>query len=467
MSEFSATLDRIIAVQRAALAKDGIPSEDVRIDRLARVAKLISENREEISDALSRDFGYRADTHTLIELSSTINAMTFSAKHVGEWMKPDHREALAADARAVVEYTPKGVIGIMGPWNVPFYLIMIPLAGVLAAGNRAVIKPSEFTPIAAELMQRLVAQYFSEDEVTVVLGGATEGAEFASAAFDHIMFTGSTNVGRHVMRAASANLVPVTLELGGKCPTIVTESFNIDRAAERIMAVKAYNSGQICVAPDHVYVPESRKQEFINACLTATKTMYPEGIGSPDYTSMINSHHYQRMADMVQDARDKGATVIDAIASEGKRHERQFPLTLVLDPGDDAQVMNEEIFGPILPIFGYTAIDDVLTAIATRDHPLGLFIFSDHDSEIRYILDHSVSGGVTVNDVMAHIYPDDLPFGGIGPSGMGRYHSKYGFEEFSNVRSVYYQTESEEQIAAVRAPYSSEVRQFWLTPFDA
>jgi coniferyl-aldehyde dehydrogenase len=460
-SEFSTKLGSLINGQRAAFIADGFPSAKVRIDRLDRAKRLLVENRDRIAEALSADFGNRSKEQTIIgDIFSSAGSLGHAAANIEAWMQAEKHEALAPDAEARIEYQPLGVVGVIGPWNFPYNLVFAPLAGILAAGNRAVLKPSEFTPEASKLMETLISSYFTRDEVAVVLGGAKEGAEFASAHFDHLLFTGSTGVARHVMRAAAENLTPVTLELGGKSPVIVTDQFDLDEAAARIMTVKTFNAGQICLAPDYAYVPADRVKSFTDACVSAVRAIFPDGMASPDYTTIITERHCERLAGLVEDARAKGAQIIQALSDDGGRSARRFPPTLIVDPLEDARVMQEEIFGPILPILTYSDLGHVVADIRARPHPLALYYFGKDDAQARRVLDGTTSGGVTINDVMAHVYAEGLPFGGIGPSGMGSYHGKAGFLTFSHARSVYRQSAAQEAVMLARPPYTDATRQF-------
>lgn len=460
-STFSAQLDRVITSQRRAYDRDGFPSAAVRVDRLNRAADLLTTNREEIADALSDDYGYRSREETIIvDIFAAVGALRNAAANVETWMQPTFHEALAADAEARVEYIPLGVVGIIGPWNFPYYLTFAPLAGVLAAGNRAIIKPSEFTPNASALMAELVAATFEENEFTVTLGGPSEGADFAAARFDHLIFTGSTSVAKHVMRAAAGNLTPVTLELGGKSPVIITDQFDMSEAAARVMTVKTYNAGQICLAPDYVFVPRGREQMFADACISAMSTMYPAGIMSDDYSSVLTDRHFDRLTNLVTDARDKGAQVIETLPQAGTNNERRFSPTLLVGANETMIAMQEEIFGPVLPLISYDHIDDVLAKIRSGPRPLALYYFGADDDKARKVLDGTASGGVTINDVMTHAFPETLPFGGIGASGTGSYHGKTGFLSFSHARAIYRQSPQQEAALLMRAPYGPEINAF-------
>jgi coniferyl-aldehyde dehydrogenase len=364
-------------------------------------------------------------------------------------------------SRARVEYQPKGVIGIISPWNFPVNLTFAPLANVFAAGNRAMIKPSEFTEATSELMKTLIADYYSEEEVAVVTGGPEIGAAFSALAFDHLIFTGATSIAHHVMRAAAENLVPLTLELGGKSPVVLGRSANLEKAASRIMAGKTMNAGQICLAPDYAFVPEEDTREFVGAAQAAIGKMFPSGLkDNDDYTSVINQRHYDRLNSYLDDAREKGAEIVEINPGNEtfaqQPHHKMAP-HLILNPTDDMKVMQDEIFGPILPVKSYQETSEALDYINGRPRPLGLYYFGEDAGERDQVVNGTTSGGVTVNDVVFHVAQEDLPFGGIGPSGMGSYHGRDGFMEFSHKKAIYTQTGSE-MLAMMRPPYGDAFR---------
>jgi coniferyl-aldehyde dehydrogenase len=338
--------------------------------------------------------------------------------------------------RAHVEYQPLGVVGIVSPWNYPLSLALMPLATALAAGNRAMIKPSEVTPATSGALVALVAETFSEDEVAVVTGDATVGAAFAALPFDHLFFTGSTAVGRAVMRAASEHLVPVTLELGGKSPVLVDRGQPLDRVAADVAYGKLANAGQTCIAPDYVLLHESDVDEFAGAFGRAVAALYPEGPASEDYTSIVNARHYERLRGLVADARAKGARTVEAGPSPERAKERAhtLPPTLVFDVRDDMRIMREEIFGPVLPIVTYRSLDEAIDFVNARPRPLALYYFGSSAANRRRVLTRTTSGGVTVNGTLLHYVQDDLPFGGVGA---GAYHGIEGFRAFSHRKAVF------------------------------
>jgi coniferyl-aldehyde dehydrogenase len=452
--------------QKAACIREGLPSAETRIERLDKSIELLCNHSDALCDAMNADFGHRSiDQSRFSDIGGSIHALKFAKKNVRSWMRSEKRSTQFPlglfGARSAVHYQPKGVVGIISPWNFPVSLTFAPLAGVLAAGNRVMIKPSEFTEQTSALMAELFTKYFDGDEITVVMGGADVGAEFSSLPFDHIVFTGATSIAHHVMRAAAENLVPVTLELGGKSPVIIGESTDLPMVALRIMSGKTLNAGQICLAPDYVFLPKGEESDFVAAANAAVSTMYPEGLrDNADYTAVISQHHLDRLEDYLEDARAKGAKVI-AInpASEdfSKQTHRKMAPHIVFNTTDDMLLMKDEIFGPILPVKTYKKVQDCVAYINERPRPLGLYYFGSDSAERDYVLNSTTSGGVTINDVFFHVAQEDLPFGGVGPSGMGAYHGRDGFNEFSHKKAVYTQAGGD-IFAVVRPPYGDKFR---------
>ncbi|MCI4643959.1 MAG: coniferyl aldehyde dehydrogenase [Hyphomonadaceae bacterium] len=459
-------MDDILRAQKAANLRDGAPSVAQRIDWIDRCIGLLVDHQAEIEEAISQDFGHRSkDATRFTDVASSIGALKHAKKHVAKWMRAEKRKVEfplgLLGSRAELQYQPKGVVGVISPWNFPVNLTFGPLAGIFAAGNRVMIKPSEFTEATSELMKSMFAKVFSEEEVAVITGGPEVGAQFSALPFDHLIFTGATSVARHVMRAAADNLVPLTLELGGKSPVILGRSANMDKAAARIMAGKTLNAGQICLAPDYAIVPEEQAGAFVSAATAAVETMYPSGLkDNDDYTSIVNQRHYDRLMGYLDDARAKGADVIE-LNPKGEQFEQQphhkIAPHLVLNPSDDMTVMQDEIFGPILPVKTYTETREAVAYVNAHDRPLGLYYFGEDAGEKDMVLNATTSGGVTVNDVIFHVGQEDLPFGGVGPSGMGSYHGWEGFREFSHAKSVYTQT-GNEILAMFRPPYGDKFR---------
>ena len=455
----------LLEKQRAAYLKDGPPSAEVRIDRINRCISLLVEHQDEIADALNKDFGSRSPQMSkFTDVSGSIGPLKHARENLKKWMKVERRSPTPAilgwfGAKAEVQYQPLGVVGVISPWNFPVNLTFTPLAGILAAGNRCMIKPSEFTPATSELMARMFKKSFSDTEIAVCTGGADVGEAFSRLAFDHLLFTGATSIAYHVMRAAAENLVPLTLELGGKSPVIVSESANIELTASRVMTGKTLNAGQICLAPDYVIVPEGKRDEFISKASEAVTRMFPTLKDNPDYTSVINQRHYDRLKFYIEDAKAKGATIVEVNpAKEDLRQQPHHKIapTFILDPTDDMKVMQDEIFGPILPVKTYKSVDDAIGYVNSKARPLGLYYFGEDAPEKEKVLTRTTSGGVTVNDTIMHVAMEDLPFGGVGPSGMGSYHGVDGFRQFSHRKAVYQQPTSnfvEKQLKNIHPPY--------------
>jgi coniferyl-aldehyde dehydrogenase len=430
------TLRQIFERQHAAARRDAAPGVAARRASLGSLSALVQESAGEIAQAIAADFGGRTLRETqILEVIPTLNAIRHCRKWVGRWMRPEHRAVdwLFQPARAWVRYEPLGVVGILSPWNFPLYLLLAPLANVLAAGNRAMLKPSEVTPALAELLERLVAERFAPEQVAVVRGGVDVARDFSSLPFDHLLFTGSTTVGREVMRAAAANLTPVTLELGGKSPAVVGADFPLEKAARSIAFGKWLNAGQTCVAPDYVLVPAAKAAAFADAVIAEARRAYPS-IEHSDYTSVITARHYDRLRAAVAEAEAGGARVIH---HGGAAVGRKMPPMVVLNAPLDGLLMREEIFGPVLPVVPYERIEDAVAFINARNRPLALYCFTHNARSRALLLDGATSGGVMLNGTLLQVAQDDLPFGGIGPSGMGAYHGRDGFLRFSHARAVH------------------------------
>lgn len=459
-------MSAILAKQKAAHIRDGMPSAEQREAWIDKSIDLLATHGEALAKAMAEDFGHRSiDQSNLTDIAGSIGALKFSRKHLRKWMRPEKRKVEfplgLLGSKAQVQYQPKGVIGILSPWNFPVNLTFAPLANVFAAGNRAMIKPSEFTEKTSELMAELLAKYYTEEEVAVATGGPDVGAAFTQLPFDHIVFTGATSIAHHVMRAAAENLVPLTLELGGKSPVVLGKSANLEKAATRIMAGKTMNAGQICLAPDYAFVPEDKTSDFVGAAQAAVGKMFESGLkDNDDYTSIVNQRHYDRLNSYLDDARAKGAEVVEINPQDEnfsqQPHHKMAP-HIVINPTDDMKVMQDEIFGPILPIKSYKETSDAVAYINNRPRPLGLYYFGEDSNERDMVLNNTTSGGVTVNDVVFHVAQEDLPFGGVGPSGMGAYHGHDGFLEFSHKKAIYTQT-GNEILAMMRPPYGDKFR---------
>ncbi|MEO8925548.1 MAG: coniferyl aldehyde dehydrogenase [Caulobacteraceae bacterium] len=463
-------MQTILDRQKAAHLRDGTPNAEQRIERLDRCIGLLVDYRGEIEAALNADFGTRSREATAFtDVAASIGTLKHAKAHLTAWMRPEKRKTTPAilglfGAKAQVRYQPKGVVGVISPWNFPVNLTFTPLAGVLAAGNRAMIKPSEFTPATSELMARMFGAVFSPEEIAVVTGGAEVGQAFAGLAFDHLIFTGATSIARHVMKAAAENLTPLTLELGGKSPVILGRSADMKTAAARIMNGKTLNAGQICLAPDYVMVPADQVSAFARAAEGAVKHMFPTMKDNPDYSAIVSQRHFDRLKGYVDEARAAGARVIE-LKPDGEdltqQEHRKIAPTLIVDPADDLKVMQEEIFGPVLPVKGYASLDEALAYVNAHDRPLGLYYFGQDEAEREAVLGATTSGGVTINDVVFHVAQEDLPFGGVGPSGMGSYHGIDGFREFSHRKAVYTQIKKDlPQLKALRPPYGGAIRKY-------
>ncbi len=460
-------IDRVLELQRRSYLDEGVVTNQRRHDRIERAIQALKANETKLVEAMAADFGHRSSHQSLFtDIASSIAPLRHAQKHLSKWNRPEKRKAgpfplnlLGAKAR--IDYQPLGVVGVISPWNFPVNLTFTPLAGILSAGNRCMIKPSEFTPATSEAMKEAIASEFDEAEIAVIVGGPQTGADFASTAFDHLLFTGATSIAKHVMRAASENLVPVTLELGGKSPVVIGRSADMDKTADAIMAGKMMNAGQICLAPDYVFVPTEKMKDFVESSQRAVEKMFPTLLDNPDYTSVINERHYDRINEYVQEARDQGAEVVEINpANEDFRQQpnHKIPPTLILDPSEDLAVMQDEIFGPVMPVKSYEQVNDAVGYINAKDRPLGLYYFGSDHTEEEHVLSHTTSGGVTVNDVIMHVAQEDLPFGGVGPSGMGAYHGHDGFKTFSHAKAIFTQSKLPiAELAGLRPPYGEKL----------
>ncbi|MCH8497951.1 MAG: coniferyl aldehyde dehydrogenase [Marinobacter sp.] len=428
--------------QKQAFRNNPMPSLAERKENLKRLKQAILKNQERFLDAIDKDFSCRSKDETKIaEIMPSVQGINYALKHLGEWMKPSKRHVsiLFQPASNRVEYQPLGVVGIIVPWNYPLFLAAGPLTTALAAGNRALIKMSEYTPHTSALFKEVIESTFPQNLVAVINGEADVAAEFSSLPFNHLLFTGSTSVGRLVMAAAAKNLTPVTLELGGKSPAVISSDVPMSDAAERIAFGKAINVGQTCVAPDYVLCPADRVNNFVDEFKNAFSRMYPSLRDNDDYTAIINERQYDRLQGYLKDAEAKGATVIEVNpANENmKDGTRKLPVHLVLNVSDDMKVMQDEIFGPILPIVTYSKIDEAIDYINDRPRPLALYYFGYDQAGQNHVVTQTHSGGMCINDALMHVAQDDLPFGGVGDSGMGHYHGREGFLTFSHARSIF------------------------------
>ncbi len=461
------SLQITLAAQKKAYLDEGYVSYETRISRLDRALKQLIKYQDELCAAMREDFGHRSTPHSkLTDIAAAVAALNHSKKHLKKWMKKEKRKTMfplgLLGARSHIEYQPLGVVGIISPWNFPVNLTFGPLASALAAGNRAMIKPSELTPATSAVMKQMIEEVFSETEITVITGGADVGAAFTGLAFDHMIFTGATSIAKHVMAAAAKNLVPLTLELGGKSPVLVGRSADLEQAADRIMFGKTMNTGQVCLAPDYTYIAEENLDQFVQLLTSKASEMYPTIKDNDDYTSIVNQRHYQRLNNYLDDARAKGASIIEinpANEDFSQQDHYKIPPTLVLNTSDDMLIMQEEIFGPLMPICSYKNYQDAIDYVNSKPRPLGLYYFGHDAAEEEYTLTHTTSGGVTLNDVIMHVIQEDLPFGGIGPSGMGSYHGIDGFRTFSHAKSVYRQTNRNiAALVGLKPPFSKKTQ---------
>jgi coniferyl-aldehyde dehydrogenase len=428
---------RILTLQRQAHARDGAPNLAQRLVALTALDALVRAHKDEFAAAISADFGNRAVPETMLgEVVPVLSAIRHTKRHLARWMRPERRRVglNAQPGRAWVEYQPLGSVGIISPWNYPLFLTAGPLVDALAAGNRVILKPSELTPRFAALLDRLLADAFDPALISVVVGGAAMAQAVCALPLDHLVFTGSTHVGRMVMRAAAENLVPVTLELGGKSPAILGRDYDMASAARTIATAKFFNAGQTCIAPDYALVPDDQAQAFAKAVMKRARSMFPTVAGNKDYTSIVSDQHHARLQALVREAEAAGATVLRLADAPD---ERRLGATVVVNPPLDGALMREEIFGPILPVIGYRTVEDAIAFVNDRPRPLALYPFTRDKAVLAAVLGKTVSGGVAINSALMQCIQDDLPFGGIGPSGMGAYHGRDGFRRLSHARGIY------------------------------
>jgi len=434
-------MQQLFSGQQQAYRKQPMPSAAERISDLKRLKQALLKYSDELASAVNQDFSCRSKDETEIaEIMTCAQGIDYSVKRLKRWMKPSRRHVsmLFAPSHNHVMYQPLGVIGIMVPWNYPIQLAVLPLATALSAGNRAVIKMSEFTPATNKVLQKMLAEVFSEEQVAVIEGEVEVSSAFAELPWDHLIFTGSTAVGKIVMGAAAKNLTPVTLELGGKSPAIIAPGTSMKDAVERICFGKSLNAGQTCIAPDYVLLPAGKEQEFIDTYQQVFARMYPTLRDNADYTAIVNQRQFDRLQSWLNDAREKGAkiTLVNP-ADEDFSNTRKMPLHIIENGTDDMKVLQEELFGPVLPLVPYHSLNNAIDYINDRDRPLALYLFSYNKDEQNKVLNNTHAGGVTLNDTLMHLAQDDMPFGGVGPSGMGHYHGKEGFVALSKAKAVH------------------------------
>lgn len=443
MTETIHPLASALATQRAARLGQPGPDYAQRRADLISLQRFVRDHKEAIAEAISADYGHRSYHETmLLEVFPVIDGISHALKHLRRWMRPQRRgidRLVFLCARNRVIPQPLGVVGVIVPWNFPLNLSLLPLTYIFAAGNSAMVKMSEHSRHLAQLLIARMPDYFPPQKLQFFEESGEVGIAFSRLPFDHLLFTGSGQTGRAVMAAAAQNLCPVTLELGGKAPAIVCDDFPLHTAAERILYAKFVNAGQVCTTVDHAYLPQDRIDEFVSLARRIVAARYPR-LDSPDYTSIIDSRAFERLLHALDEARARGATVIplgegpwfDAISRKLAPH-------LVLNAPDDCLLMQREIFGPILPLIGYRQLDEVIERVNAGPRPLAVYPFSYQAARVELVLERVMSGGVSVNDALFHVGQHDLPFGGVGESGMGHYHGKEGFETFSKLRPVFYQ----------------------------
>ena len=462
--DIESRMQAVLEAQRSDYLKEGVVSAETRIDRLNRAIDIQIKHQARLVEALNSDFSCRCREVTLLtDVGAGIAPMKHAKKHLRKWMKAQKRPTIfplnLLGGRSRIEYQPLGVVGVIAPWNFPVNMVFSPLAGVLAAGNRAMIKPSEFTPATSEVLSEMIAEAYDTNEVAMFTGGPEVGQAFSGLAFDHMIFTGATSIARHIMAAASRNLVPVTLELGGKSPVVISRSADIAKSVGRVMVGKTLNAGQICLAPDYLLVPEEKLHEVIDAAQDAVAGMYPTILDNPEYTSVVNERHYQRLTGYLAEAEERGEKVIAINPANEDFGQQQgshkIPPTLIPEPSDDLKMMEEELFGPLLPIRTYREFEETIEYINSKPRPLAAYYFGEDREEEQAMLKRTTSGGVCINDVIMHVMQEDLPFGGVGPSGMGAYHGFKGFQTFSHAKSIYRQARvNVAKLGGMLPPYS-------------
>jgi len=455
VTDISSRIQQVFDKQRKASRQNAYPDLNTRLQNLDKLHKILTENQEAIASAVSEDFGNRSPQETLIlEVFGLLGGIGHSRKHLKKWMKPQKRHVGLAylGAKNTVLPQPKGVVGVVAPWNYPLFLALSPCISALAAGNCCIVKMAANSQTLCRLLDKLVSGVFDEDTLAIIPGVSAK--EFTHRPWDHLVFTGSPAVGKIVMATAAQYLTPVTLELGGKSPTIIADDCDLKMAAERLLFGKFLNAGQTCVAPDYVFVPRDKVAAFAELAKEIVSSRYPTS-ASQDFTSVIDDKAFARLNHVLQDAADKGANTINLLgAEEANPDTRKMPPHLVLDPSDEMEIMQEEIFGPILPIVPYDDLDEVIEYINRNERPLALYLYSNNKAAQDKVIHNTLSGGVCLNDSMLHVAQHDMPFGGIGNSGMGHYHGREGFTEFSKLRPIFKQARKS-GILALAPPYGT------------
>ena len=459
-SDVLAKLSRVFELQRNGHLADPYPSAKVREDRIDRMLDMIVTNEKKLLDAVNEDFGRRSAINTrTLDILTLVMGCKHSRKNLRRWMRPEKRRSTfplgLIGARSSIEFLPLGVVGNISPWNFPVQLSLLPIVDIFAAGNRCMLKPSELTPITSELMADLVSQYYTEDEFSVINGGPDVASVFSGLPFDHLLFTGSTSIAKLVAQSAAPNLVPMTLELGGKNSAIVSPSADLKKAAEKVVWAKSTNGGQVCLCPDIIYVHRSRYETFTQACRKEIETKFPSFAAAEDYINIITQRHADRLQSLMDDAEEKGAELIKFEEAQGQC----VPLALVLDPPSEAHLMKEEIFGGLLTLIPYDDYRDVAQRVNAGEKPLALYYFGEDQLEIDFFKRKVMSGGMVINDFFAHCMQEDLPFGGVGASGMGAYHGIDGFKNFSHAKAIFKQS-SFDPLSVIRPPIMKNLDRF-------
>ena len=450
-------LEETLKRQRAAFSASTPSTLELRCAKLAKLAAVIRENQSTLVQAVSSDFGHRSHHETqILELVPTLTSIRYIQKRLPSWMRPERRQTgwMFKPARLKIIYQPLGCVGVMSPWNYPLQLPLIALATAWAAGNNVMIRPSEIMPETSAALKTMLHTAFDRTDVAVVLGDLDVSKAFSGLPFDHLMFTGSTSVGKQIMQAAAQNLTPVTLELGGKSPTIIADDYDLSKAADSIMGGKLMNAGQTCVAPDYVLVPRRKLEGFVVRARQSVAKFYPTLNANPDYTSIVNERHFTRLSKMLAETREANVRTLELNpANEAlDSGSRKITPTLVIDPKRDSRLMKEEIFGPILPVIPFDSLSEAVAFINARPRPLALYVFSNKRSVVDKIMRDTTAGGMCVNETVMHVGQDDIPFGGVGPSGMGAYHGIEGFKTFSHAKSIFTQS-SLNGVRFIRPPY--------------
>ncbi|MCJ2378187.1 coniferyl aldehyde dehydrogenase [Vibrio sp. ZSDZ34] len=444
-----------------AFQEDTNPTLEQRVDRIQKLKRILLGNIDVFAANIAKDFGQRSLQDTMLEILPIVNNIHYTLENLEQWMQPSVRNPgvlLASTSEASVTYQPKGVVGIISTWNAPLMVTINPLTTALAAGNRALIKMSEFTPNLNAALKTALATEFDETEVCIIEGEADIAAQFSALPFDHILFTGSTTVGRLVMKAAADNLTPVTLELGGKSPVLIDDTISISKAVERIVVGKSANNGQYCIAPDYVLIPDNKLEEFIDEYTVQYQQLFSEGVDSPEMTSLATEGQLTRLHSYLEEAQNKAERIVSCHPNGYRFEDRLISTQLIINPAAESLVMTNEIFGPLLPVVTYQTFDEALQIIESNPNPLALYLMSESEERQLWVTKHVRSGGMCINDALFHASVDDAPFGGVRESGIGAYHGIEGFHTFSHVKTVL-KTGNHTLVKQMFVPGDNEVKQ--------